>query len=100
METIVSGKRVEVTPALRTHAVQKTSRLPRHYDRIQRVDVLLDKHDSHAFEAEVIAHVDGTEHHVSKAHHDDLYACINEAVTKMERQLTTIKEKVRDAKKH
>lgn len=92
METIVSGKRVEVTPAIRTYAQEKAGKLPRHYDRVKSVEVLLDKHDKHAFEVELVAHISGADFHVAKAHHDDLYHCIVEAVQKMERQLTDIKE--------
>lgn len=95
METIVSGKRVEVTPAIRTYAQEKASKLPRHYGRVTTVEILLDKHDKHAFEVELVAHISGEANHVSKAHHDDLYHCIVEAVQKMERQLTDVKELAR-----
>lgn len=92
METIVSGKRIEVTPAIRSYAEEKAGKLPRHYDRVKSVEVLLDKHDSHEFEVELIAHISGADFHVAKSHHDDLYHCIVDAVHKMERQLTDIKE--------
>lgn len=93
MQTIVSGKSVPVTDAIRAYAEEKADKLARHHHGVSKVEVLLDKHDNHAFEVEIVAHVDGSEHHVSKAHHDDLYHCIVEAVQKMDRQMVSLKEK-------
>ena len=92
MQTIISGKHIEVTPAIRAYAEEKAGKLPRHYARVKTVEVLLGKHDKHAFEVELVAHISGEAHHIAKAHHDDLYHCIVEAVEKMERQLTDVKE--------
>ncbi len=99
MEIVVTGKHLEITPAIKQYATDKASKLPRYYDRIQLIEVLAAKSDNHhEHEAEIIAHVEHSEPFVGRVQHADLYACIDGAVDKLERQLTDHKEKVRKRK--
>lgn len=98
MEIIVTGRHVEVTPAIKQYATNKVSKLPRYFDRVLQISVLVGKHDSHDFEAEIIVDVEHHDNFVGKATGSDLYGCIDQAVEKLERQLTDFKEKLRNRK--
>ena len=99
MEITVSGKHLDITPAIREYASEKVMRLPRFYDRIQEIDVVADKSDNaHSFEVEIIAKVERADPFVAKTVGTDLYACIDETVDKLERQLTDHKSRLRNRK--
>ena len=97
MELKISSRHLEITPAIRDYAQKKTERMHRYFDRIQEIQVVLDKHDR-AYEAEVIADVEHHEPFVAKHSEEDLYACIDQAVDKVERQLSDHKERLRNRK--
>ena len=97
MEIIVSGRHIDITPAIREHAQEKVSKLPRYYDRIQKIEVVFDQVD-HTCELEIIVHVDHAEPFISKVAGLDLYRCIDEAAKKLERQLSDHKAKIRNHK--
>lgn len=98
MDVKVTGKHLDITDAIRAYAQDKASRLSRFYDRLSTIEVLADKHDSHQYKIELIAHVDGHERFVASHTGDDLYACIDDTAAKMERQLHDYKEKRRNHK--
>lgn len=98
METLVSGRHLEITPAIREYAVNKVSKLPRYFDRVQMIEVIAGKQERHGFEVEVIVAAEHHDRFVGKVRHDDLYACIDQAVDKLERQLTDFKDKMRNRK--
>lgn len=98
MEINVSGRHVEVTPAIKTYATDKVGKLPRYFDRVHSISVVIDRADSHSFVAEVIVVAEHHDNFVSKVTGSDMYACIDSAVDKLERQLTDFKEKTRAKK--
>lgn len=98
MDITVTGKHLEVTDAIRTYATSKASKLPRYYDRVRNIEVLIDKGDHKKQDVEMIVHVDGRNPFLARVAGDDLYACIDQAVDKLERQLTEHKEKTRNHK--
>ena len=100
MEVTVSGKHLEVTEPIRTFAEEKALRLPKFFDRVSAVEIVIDKTDSHTYGTEVIAHVDGAKHFVASGTNGDLYTCIDETVHRVERQLHEHKEKRRNHKHH
>lgn len=97
MEFKISGRHLEITPAIRDYAHKKTDRMHRYFDRIQEVQVVVDKTDR-SFEVEVIADVEHHEPFIAKHQNEDLYACIDETVDKVERQLSDHKQKLRNRK--
>lgn len=97
MEIIVTGRHMDITPAIREYASEKVSKLPRYFDRIQSIDVIAHKNDRQ-HEMEIIVHVDRSDPFLCKTAGSDLYACIDEAVNKLERQLTDHKDKLRNRK--
>ena len=38
----ISGKHIEITEAIRRHAEEKTSKLPKYYNSINQVEVIID----------------------------------------------------------
>jgi len=98
MDIIVTGKQFEITDAIRDYAQQKVSKLPRYYDRVAELEVVITKPDSHEYEVEVIAHVDHHDNFVARRRNHELYACIDEVTNKMERQLKDHKDRLRNRK--
>ena len=94
MEMTITGRHLEITPAIRAYAEKRTAKLPKYFDRLRLVHVVVDKSEKH-FGVEMHATADRAEAFVAKVHGEDLYACIDEAVEKLERQLTDHKDTVR-----
>lgn len=99
MEIVVTGRHVEITEAIKQYATEKASKLPRYFDRVHFIEVVAAKADNHhEHEAEIIVHIEHGDPLVSKVKNADLYACIDAAVNKSERQLTDHKDRVRKRK--
>ena len=98
MEFTVTGPHFDITDANREYAQQKPEKLPRYYDRIQGIEVIADRTEHGRYEIEIIVHVDHADPFVAHSDSHDLYACIDETVDKLERQLTDHKEKLRNRK--
>ena len=97
MEIKVTGRHLEITEAIREYAENKAGKLPRYFDRTKAAEIIAERiHDQ--FEVEMIAHVDRADPFVAHARGQDLYACIDDLVSKMERQLTDHKDKLRNRK--
>lgn len=101
MKTIVNGRNIELTDAIKAHINEKFEKLQNHYDFLQKTDVFLSVEknpsikDSHL--AEVTLHIHGTLIRVSVAK-SDLYASIDELVRKADRSLR--KYKTKNLKRH
>jgi putative sigma-54 modulation protein len=96
MEITITGRDFEVTEPIRDHATEKSRKLTRYFDRISQVEVVLGRKDSHTYDVEMIAHVDGHEHFVAHGQTEDLYAAIDDAEHKLARQLRQHKDKLVD----
>lgn len=94
MDITVTGRHLDITDPIRTHATDKAGKLTRFFDRISKVEVVLGNKDKHTYDVELIAHVDGHEHFVAHGQHEDLYAAIDDAEHKLERQLADHKDKL------
>jgi putative sigma-54 modulation protein len=94
----ITGKHIDVTEAVKKHAEKKTSKFTRYYDRINRVDVILDGDKNGSVSVEIIARAEHNKIFIVKEKGEDPYACIDVAVHKLERQLRRIKGKERDNK--
>jgi putative sigma-54 modulation protein len=88
---------MEVTPPLKSYAEQKATKLERYYDLIQEIEVVLDAAKDRT-RVEMIVNAEHKNRFI--AHHEggDAYACIDECVHKLERQLTEHKKKFRNRK--
>ncbi|MBN1816874.1 MAG: ribosome-associated translation inhibitor RaiA [Sedimentisphaerales bacterium] len=94
----ITGKHVEVTDAIRAHAMDKVEKFPRFYDGLSQVEVIIDGSEGGKPSVEIIARGEHSAFFVAKEIGEDLYACIDQAAHKMERQLRRKKEKQRNNK--
>jgi len=95
----ITGRHIEITEAIRIHAEEKTAKLPKYYDSINQVEVIIDGEQGGNVSVEVIARAEhGKVFVVTEAGHD-AYRCIDLAVHKLERQLRRRKGKERDNKR-
>ena len=101
MNVVVSSRHMDVTPALKSFAEQKVSKLTKYYDRIQEIEVVLDANKDNGKDHTSVEVIVNAEHkNMFVAHHNDgdAYACIDACVNKLERQLSDHKKKVRNRK--
>ncbi|MDT8300645.1 MAG: ribosome-associated translation inhibitor RaiA [Sedimentisphaerales bacterium] len=95
----ISGKHIEITEAIRKHAEEKTSKLPKYYNSINQVEVVIDANQGGSnTSVEVIARAEHSKVFIGTETGEDAYRCIDMAVHKLERQLRKAKSKERDNK--
>lgn len=94
----ITGKHIEITEAIRRYAEEKTSKLPKYYNSINRVEVIIDGEPGGKMSVEMIARGEHRKIFVVTEISEDIYLCIDTAVHKLERQLRRKKGKERDNK--
>ena len=94
----ISGKHIEITEAIKAHAQEKTSKLPKYYNSINQVEVIIDGGQGNNTSVEIIARGEHSKIFVGTETGEDTYRCIDMAVHKLERQLRRVKSKERDNK--
>ena len=97
MDIQITGRHVNVPEDVREYIHAKIGKLPRFYDRIHGVDVVLD-HESEQFTTEVIVRADQRQTFIARETGPDTFALVDLVVDKLERQLRRHKEKLRDHK--
>ena len=98
MRMIISGRHLEVTPAIRAHAEKKIGKIKKYFDQIAEVYITLSAQHvktGKVHTADVLVYVNGSKIK-AKAEEIDLYAAIDEVVDILEKQVTKHKEKLRD----
>ena len=95
MQIQVTARHVEVSDDVREYIHEKAGKLPRFYDRIQEVEVILD-HQSEQFSAEMIVRVDREPTIVASETGPDTFVLIDVVVGRLERQLKKMKDKRRN----
>ncbi|OHB64347.1 MAG: ribosomal subunit interface protein [Planctomycetes bacterium RBG_13_62_9] len=94
----ITGKHISISDAIRNHAEERTSKLPRYYGGINQVEVVIDGKEGGRMSVEVIARGEHGNVFVATETGDDAYQCIDMAVHKLEGQLRKKKTKERDDK--
>jgi len=94
----ITGKHVEITEAIRSHAEEKTSKLPKYYNSVNQVEVIIDGNQGGSTSVEIIARGEHSKVFVATESGEDAYKCIDIAVHKLERQLRRKKTKERNNK--
>ena len=97
MQTTISSKHLDVTPAIAQYAEKKTTKLRRFFNRIQQIDVVIAK-ARNGYTVEIITDVEHHKPFVATAEDADMYACIDLGVDRASRQLKDHKSRVRDRK--
>ena len=95
----ISGKHIDITEAIKEYAEQKTSKLPRYYNSVNQIEVIIDGSRVADTSVEMIARAEHSKVFVVNEKGEDVYRCIDLAVHKLERQLRRKKSKERN-KKH
>ena len=95
---IISGKHIDLTEALKTYAEEKTAKLPKYFDSLIEIEVIVDGSDANNPTVEIIARASKSKPFIVTETSDDAYKCIDIAVHKLERQLRKKKEQQRDSK--
>jgi putative sigma-54 modulation protein len=94
----ITGRHIDITEAIRRYAEEKTSKLPKYYNSINQVEVIIDGKPSGKTSVEMIARGEHSKIFVVTEISEDIYRCIDTAVHKLERQLRRKKGKERDNK--
>ncbi len=94
----ISGKHIDITEALRKYAEEKTSKLPKYYNSVNRVEVIISGTKGGNTSVEIIARAEHSKIFIVNETGEDAYRCIDVAVHKLERQLRRKKGKERDNK--
>ncbi|MBN2584668.1 MAG: ribosome-associated translation inhibitor RaiA [Planctomycetes bacterium] len=93
MQIVVTGRHMSVTDAMKAYAQEKAERVMRFFNRIQEIRVVLD-FDGGRPTVEFIADVEHSDDFIARETQDDMYAAIDAAVDKLERQLRKHKERI------
>ncbi len=99
MQVKISSRHIQVTPAIEEYASKKIEKFPRYFNRVQQVDVVIDK-SRNGYTVEIITDVEHHEPIVATSSHEDLYACLDVGIDRSLRQLKDHKSKLRDNKHH
>lgn len=94
MNLQVSGRHLEITPAIRSYVTEKISRITRHFDHVIDVNVILSI-DKLVQKIEATVHVRGKDIHV-ECTDGNMYAAIDGLADKLDRQILKHKEKTVD----
>ena len=94
----ITGKHIDITEAIRKHAQEKTSKLPKYYNSINQVEVIIDGGPGSKNSVEIIARAEHSKLFIVNETCEDIYKGIDLAVHKLERQLRRKKTKERDHK--
>lgn len=99
MQVKISSKHMQVTPAIEEYASKKIEKFPRYFNRIQQVEVVIDK-ARNGYTVEIITDVEHHEPFIANSSHEDLYACLDVGIDRSLRQLKDHKSKLRDNRHH
>ena len=94
----ITGKHIEITEAIKAHAEEKTSKLPKFYSSINQIEVIIDEAPGDNISVEIIVRAEHSNIFIVTETGDDAYKCIDLAVRKLERQLKRKKTKERNNK--
>jgi putative sigma-54 modulation protein len=99
MQIAVTGRHVEVTDALRSHAEAQVAAAVGDFPKLTNIHVILTV-EKHRHTAEVVLHVPHHDQVEARAESDNMYASIDAAADKAGRQLHKLREKMTDHKAH
>ena len=95
MNIIVEARHMDVTEAIRTYVRSKVERLPRYYDGIMSVEVILDIEAEHTV-VEMVVKAKRKATFVATHRDQDLYAGFDQCLAKIVEQIRRHKDKIRN----
>ncbi|AIU89412.1 MULTISPECIES: ribosome-associated translation inhibitor RaiA [Pectobacterium] len=87
----ITSKQMDITPAIRQHVEDRLSKLDKWQTQLINPHIILSKEPQGFVADGTISTPNGPL--VASAKHDDMYAAINELITKLERQLDKLQHK-------
>jgi len=97
MNLHLTGRHLEITPAIRDYATGKIGKIKRHFDNVIDVNIVLSV-EKLKQKAEATVHISGKDVFV-ECDDENLYAAIDTLVDKLDRQVMKHKEKL-SARRH
>ena len=94
----ITAKHIEMTDAIREYIESKTAKLPKYFNSINRLEVIIDGNDGGRISAELIASAEHNKLFIAKEIGEDMYVCVDLAAHKIERQISRRKKKERNNK--
>ena len=91
MNLNLTGRHLEITPAIRQHVTDKITKIKSHFDGVMDVTVVLSVEKMRQ-KAEASVHLSGKDVFV-ESEDDNLYVAIDSVVEKLDRQIVKHKEK-------
>ena len=95
MNIVVKSRHMESTEPLKQYVAAKAEKLPRYYDNLLSVEVILDM-EADKPTVEMLVQAKKKMTFVARARNDDMYACIDQCLDKIVQQLRRHKDRVRD----
>ena len=92
----ITGRHVEITPALREYAEKKLGKMEHHFNHITQVHIVLSV-EKNEHKAEATVHASGHADFFAEAFEPNMYAAIDSLTDKLVRQITKHKEKIQHA---
>ncbi|MFZ2542037.1 MAG: ribosome-associated translation inhibitor RaiA [Gallionella sp.] len=97
MNLQLTGRHLEITPAIRNYVNEKFSKIKRHFDHVIDMNIILSV-EKLKQKAEATIHISGKDLFV-ECNDDNLYAAIDTLVDKLDRQVIKHKGKL-SARRH
>jgi putative sigma-54 modulation protein len=97
VQIALTGRHIEITESMRAYAEEKLTRLTRFYDRIEKIDAVLEK-EPKKHRIEVVMHADHKTSFVAQVEAGEFYEAVDLIFEKLERQLKKHKEIHRNRK--
>ncbi|MDX8386554.1 MAG: ribosome-associated translation inhibitor RaiA [Gallionella sp.] len=97
MNLQLTGRHLEITPAIREYTTGKFGKIKRHFDNVIDVNIILSV-EKLKQKAEATVHISGKDVFV-ECENENLYAAIDSLVNKLDRQVLKHKEKI-SARRH
>lgn len=94
----ISAKHMDIPEDVKKYAEEKTAKLPRYYNSINHVEVVIDGNKGKDVTVQIIARAEHNKVFVATQTGDNLNSCIDLAVHKLEGRVRKIKGKERDNK--
>lgn len=95
MNVSVVARHMHVTEAMRTYAEAKVEKLPRLFNGLQSITVTFDLEAGYNL-VEIVATGTHKSTFVARQQGEDMYACMDQCMHKIEQQLRRHKDRVRD----
>jgi putative sigma-54 modulation protein len=97
MNLNLTGRHLEITPAIREHVTSKLDKVKRHFDSVIDINVILSV-DKLVQKAEATVHISGKNIH-AETEDSNLYVAIDSLIDSLDRQVLKHKEKF-EARRH